>query len=173
MVSGVPGKHETRAVHSLQAVPEHRPIDLVENVDSDMYSRLRIDAQNVCVVRAVMDLAESQSVGDYRLASRVTIRKNVGSIEQFYVAESTDRAAVPIGAEHYPPKLLLVQALHYGSRYVFSPHGSSCSVRRERIGLELIGHQRELQPAWVIACHINRHHRIVHARIHADEIQQR
>jgi hypothetical protein len=59
----------------------------------------------------VVQLAKRQPVGHHRLASRVSVRKDVGRVEQLFVARPADGALLAVGPEHALPELLLVQAL--------------------------------------------------------------
>jgi hypothetical protein len=45
----------------LQAVPQHGPIHLLEQVGLDLHDQVRPDAENVAAVGGVMDLAQTAS----------------------------------------------------------------------------------------------------------------
>ena len=66
----------------LEAVPEHRTIDLFQNVAPDFDDVVGSHAKDVRVKRRVVELAEGESVGNDRLAARVPVRKDVRGFEE-------------------------------------------------------------------------------------------
>jgi len=99
------------ALEALEAMLEHRPVDLLQHVEADRDLEVGRDADDVGVERGVMQLAEREAVGNHRLAERVNIRKDVSGPQQFVMAESADGAALLVSTEHALAKATLVQAL--------------------------------------------------------------
>jgi hypothetical protein len=60
----LPGTQGFPPVHLLQLPLEHRPIMLAQHVRPNVHAVVRADAQDVHVVRRVVDLAEGEAVGD-------------------------------------------------------------------------------------------------------------
>ncbi len=87
------------AVHALQAMAEHRPVDFVEDVitDTDLQG-VRADAEDVAIERGMVDLAQGDAIGDFRLAA-ARVLDDVGGIEQGGVLERTHPTSRPVGLE--------------------------------------------------------------------------
>ena len=81
------------ALEALQAMLEHRPVDLLQHVEAHRDLEVGRDADDVGVERGVMQRAEREAVGNYRLAGRVAIREDVGGLQQLVMAESADGAS--------------------------------------------------------------------------------
>ncbi|MGI8869592.1 MAG: hypothetical protein ACR2F6_12250 [Mycobacteriales bacterium] len=77
----------------LQAVAEHRSVDLIEQPVVDLDDEVGWDAADVAVVRRVVDLAEGQAVGDHRLTARMSVGQDAGGVEELAVADPAHRAA--------------------------------------------------------------------------------
>src|SRR4051812_10486302 len=90
-------QHQSRAVDLLEPMPQHRAVDLGEDVLPNVDACVRIDTHNVRVVRRVMDLAQPETVGDEWLAAWIPILEDVRRIEQLAVAQSANRALLAIG----------------------------------------------------------------------------
>ena len=88
------------ALEALQAMLEHRPVDLLQHVEAHRDLEVGRDANDVGVERGVMQLAEREAVGNHRLTERVDIREDVGGLQQLVMAEPADGAALLVGAEH-------------------------------------------------------------------------
>ena len=101
---------EDLACDLLQSVTQHRAVSLVENIAPDFNDTIRTDPDEVGVKRGVVQLTERQAVGDHRLPTRVTVRKNVSGFEQFVMTKSADGAALLIGAQHALAETALVEA---------------------------------------------------------------
>src|SRR3954471_5206768 len=99
---------------------QHRPILLAEDVLAHVNARFRIDANDVCIVGGVMDLAEPEAVRDDGLSLGMPVRKNVGCIEQLDVLEPTDAALFSIRNEDHSSELLLMKPLEHGACCVFT-----------------------------------------------------
>jgi hypothetical protein len=66
---------------------------LEEHVGPDMNLVVGADAEDVHVVRRVVDLAESESVRNLGESALVTVLKNVRGVEEVIMSEPADRAA--------------------------------------------------------------------------------
>ena len=64
---------------------EHRPIFLSQNVTANVNARVSIDAEDVCIERRVVNLAEPKAIWNDRLAARMLVPKDVRGVEQVYV----------------------------------------------------------------------------------------
>jgi hypothetical protein len=81
LVTWTPWDEQLLFVAGLQPVSQHRSVDLLEDVRTDLDLQVGPDAEDVPVERCMVDLAERESVGDDRLTSGVAIRQDVGGIE--------------------------------------------------------------------------------------------
>ena len=84
-------------LETLQAVLKHRPIRLSEDIEANLDDPIRRDTQDVAVVRRVVQSAESKAVRHDGLALRMFVGKDMGRLEQLFVAQATDRALLLIG----------------------------------------------------------------------------
>jgi hypothetical protein len=91
---------KTLALKPLKSVQEHGTIDLLENVQADVYSAIRANAENVLIVRRVVELAEGKSIRDERLPEGMLVRKDVRGVQKLPVAQTTNRAAFSIRSQH-------------------------------------------------------------------------
>jgi len=83
----------------LQPPIEHRPIVLAEHVGSNVHAVVRAHAEDVHVVRRVMDLAEGETVGDLGEAAFVAVLEDVRGVEEILVPEPADGAARATGVK--------------------------------------------------------------------------
>ena len=74
---GATRQDQATSLHFLQPIPEHRTVDLRENISADVDARVGIDADDVRVVRGMMDLAQAEAIGDQGLAARIAILEDV------------------------------------------------------------------------------------------------
>jgi len=95
---------------ALEPVLQHRAVDLLQDVEPHPDLEIGRDTDYVGVKRGVVQLTERQAVGDHRLPTRVTVRKNVSGFEQFVMTKSADGAALLIGAQHALAETALVEA---------------------------------------------------------------
>ena len=102
---------DRRAVHFLKAMPEHRPVDFVEQllIDSDFV--LWSDAEKVAVECRVVDLAQCHPVWHDRIATVLAVTNDVRGIEQFNMSQTTDGATRRIRLEDSLSKDRLMEAL--------------------------------------------------------------
>jgi len=99
------------ALKALQAMLEHRAVDLLQDVEAHSDLEVGRDADEVAVEGGVMELAEREAVGNDRLPQGMAVGEDVGGFQQLVMADSADGAALLIGAEHALAKAPLVQAL--------------------------------------------------------------
>ena len=99
------------SVHLLQPVPEHGPVDLLEQAERDADLVVRRHPEHVLVVGGVVDLAQGQAVVHRRGAELVPVRDDVRGVEQGPVLELADRAPRLVRDEHAGAERGLVQAL--------------------------------------------------------------
>ena len=89
----------------LQAVTQHRAVDLFQNVAPDLDDTVRPYAKNVRVERGMVELAEGESVRNDRLAARVPIGEDVRGFEKLAVTQPADRTRLTIRAPLAPDYL--------------------------------------------------------------------
>lgn len=73
---------DPQAPHLLQAVPQHRTVDLFEDVPAHLNHEIRPNAEHVPVVCPVVDAAQCEPVGDHSRSSGMSVRKDVRRVEQ-------------------------------------------------------------------------------------------
>jgi hypothetical protein len=108
------------AVHFLKAVPEHRPIDFIHEGTIDVDDVIRRDTEQVCVESSVVDLAEAQTILDYRKAVLFVVADDVGSIEELAVPECADGALCLVREEDASSEFGLMETLFDDSFSVFA-----------------------------------------------------
>src|SRR2546425_4056084 len=102
---------------------EHRPVDLLQHVETHLHLEIGRDADDVAVKCGVVKLAEREAVGNHWLTERVAIREDVSGLQQLVVAEPADGTALLVGAEHTLAKAPLMQALPDHRGHVLPPRG--------------------------------------------------
>src|SRR5579859_4201012 len=115
---------------------EHRTVDLAKDVFPNLNDETGSDADDVVVEGRVVQLAQGKAVGDYRIASRLSIRDDVCSVKQFFVTKLAKRARAAIRNEDSFTKACLMKAL---------PH------EVERIRPPCVFLERELRKECVVA----------------------
>ena len=118
-------QQEARVLESLQAVLQHRPVRLAENIRTQLHRQVRPHAQDVPIERRVVQLAQRQPVRHHRLAPRMPVRQDVCRVEQLLVSQPADGALLAVGPQHPLPELLLVHALLAEPRHIRTPDGVS------------------------------------------------
>jgi hypothetical protein len=93
----------------LQAVTQHRSIDLFQNVSTDLDEKLGCDPKDMTVEGGVMQLAQSDAIWNHWLTTRVPVGKNVRRLQQLRVTQMADRAVLPICAQNTLAEGLLMQ----------------------------------------------------------------
>ena len=82
----------------LQAVLQHRSVDLGKDVGADLDYVVGADAEDVGVERRVVNLTKGQAVAHDRIPVLVTIRQDVRGVEQLDVPQVAHAALVPVRA---------------------------------------------------------------------------
>jgi hypothetical protein len=68
-------------------VLEHGPVDLLEQIRSNLDDEIRPDPEREAVVRRVMDLAEREPGADGGDSRLLPVRHDVGRVEQLLVSQ--------------------------------------------------------------------------------------
>ena len=105
-------------MEGLEPLLEHGAVLVVQEPGRELDRQVGADTEQVRVERAVVDGAERQSVGDLRHAALVAVGDDVRCLQQAGLVKAADRAALPLGRQHDPAELLLVQALADGAHDV-------------------------------------------------------
>jgi hypothetical protein len=74
-------------VQPLQAVKQHRTVDFAKDVLSNFDDEVGPDADDVVVEGGVMQFAQGNPVGNDGITTRVSVRNDVGSVEQLFVTK--------------------------------------------------------------------------------------
>jgi hypothetical protein len=127
------GDPQRYAGHLLETVQEHRAVLLVKDVSANLYYQVRADAEDVGVVRGMMNLAQSQTIG-YLGNAALRIGGDVRSVEQFRMAQVTDGATCLVCLENPCPEYWLVKTLP-GHAICVCPFGRASwrGVERRRL----------------------------------------
>ena len=97
-------------MHLLEPVLEHGAIAFLEKIFVDVNSVGRVNAEEVCVVGRVVDLAHAQAVGNCGEATFVAVGQDVGRVQELGMGESADGAAVFIGVKNFATEFALVDS---------------------------------------------------------------
>jgi hypothetical protein len=79
------GNPEPDPVKALQAVLEHRPIILFKDIAPDLDCQIRPYAEEKTIKRRMVQLTECDAIAYHRFPTRLTVRDDVGSIEELGV----------------------------------------------------------------------------------------
>nr|WP_084956277.1 DEAD/DEAH box helicase family protein [Thermoactinospora rubra] len=101
--------HQSQAVHLLQAVLEHRPVDLFEDIGPYLDHQVGTNPEDVLVIGGMVDLAQRQPVGHRGDAAFLPVRDDVGGIKQRQMPEVAHRAARLVRLDHPLPEDRLVE----------------------------------------------------------------
>jgi len=71
---------------------------------------VRIDSQDVPVERRVMEFAEGEAVWDCGLTPRMSVRQDVGGLQQLIVPQATNCTLLTVGPQDTLPERFLMQA---------------------------------------------------------------
>ncbi len=104
-------RHQRLIVPALQPVLQHWAIHLGQDVHSDLHYEVRAYAQDVGVVRRMVDLAHGQAVSDYGLSAVLLVGHHVRGVQQPGVPDVADGASLFVRPEHGGPKSRLVDAV--------------------------------------------------------------
>ena len=100
-----PPRHGNRvAVESLQAGREHRAVDLVQEPSSDVHDTGRVDAEQVAVVREVVNRTERDPIDHGGDPLGTSVLDDVGRLDEGRLLQRTDRAALAVGAQDVDPE---------------------------------------------------------------------
>jgi hypothetical protein len=102
---------DVSALEALEAVLEHRAVDLLEHVEADLDLEVGCDADDVGIEGRVMQLAQREAVGNHWLSQGMAVGQDMGSVQQLVMAEPADGTALTVGTEHTLAKAALVQTL--------------------------------------------------------------
>jgi hypothetical protein len=67
-------------LEALQAVLEHRPIRFPQNIEANLDDAIRLDTQDVAIVRRVVQLAKRKAVRHDRLTPWMAVGKDMGRL---------------------------------------------------------------------------------------------
>ena len=98
-------------MHLLNAMTQHRAIDLLKKGAVDVDDVVRRDSEEVLIESRVMDLAQRQSVAYVRIAPSFPVADDVGGVQQLPVAEPANSTPGLVGSDHASPELPLVKPL--------------------------------------------------------------
>jgi hypothetical protein len=105
----------------LDAVPERRPIGLMQNIRANFEGVIRLHANEVSVKCCVVKLAERETIWDDRLTAFLGIGCDVCGIKKFLMPQPAERALTLIGYQDPLSECRLVQSTPSYCRDVFSP----------------------------------------------------
>ena len=91
---------EPISLELLETVAKHGAVDFVEDVLAHLDDQIGPDSDDVAVEGSVVQLAQCQPIRDNQFAPPMSVRENVGGIEQLDVVEPAHGARLPIGTEH-------------------------------------------------------------------------
>jgi hypothetical protein len=100
-----PRQPDQRSCDPLEALLEQRPVVQHQRSLGDVYAAVGVDADQVVVERRVVDLRESDTVSDDRLAEQlIGIGHDVGCVQQMIIRQVADRTSVIVGGKDAVPK---------------------------------------------------------------------
>ena len=76
------GSQQPRALKSLKAMDEHRPVRLSQHVFADFDREVRPYPQDLSVEGGMMKLAHRKTVGNDREAPRMSVREDMSRVEE-------------------------------------------------------------------------------------------
>ncbi|GGU91715.1 hypothetical protein GCM10010182_03410 [Actinomadura cremea] len=97
-------------MHLLKAVLEHWAIYFLQDARPYLHHEIRSDAENIRVICGMVDLAERQSVRDFRKAAFFAVWKDVGGVKQRSLSQATYRAPAVVGQKDALPEHGLMEA---------------------------------------------------------------
>ena len=111
----------SKPVQPLQAVNQHRPILLLEDIAPDFDDSVRADANEQTIECGVMKLAECKSVRYPWVSSWFAVGHDVGGVEQLVVPEAAERALGAVRSQHPFTKPPLMEPDLELARHVAAP----------------------------------------------------
>jgi len=125
----LPWKDQHRSVDALEGVQERRPVALIENIAPNLNGVRGCHSEYKRVERSVVDGAHCDPVRNDGFAT-VRILFDVGSIEEFCMSKSADRALPFIGQQDSASKVRLVEATSNDAPRILRRRTSSGAVSR-------------------------------------------
>src|SRR5690606_10749884 len=110
-VNAAPRQCERDVVHLLDAVLEHWPVGLCQDVSAYFDAVVRPDAEDMLSKRRMVDLADGQAIGEGVDALRLTVRDDVGGIQERAMSQPAHCATSVVRLDHPLPEHRLVEAL--------------------------------------------------------------
>ena len=108
------------AIQSLEGF-QHRTIVPPKKPLRHMQPVVRVDANQMCVERGVMDFGERDAVRNHRLAKLlISVRDDMSRVEQQRLGQARQRAAAVVGGDNGFPERRLVQPLFDGTQGITS-----------------------------------------------------
>jgi hypothetical protein len=107
------------AMHLLQAMLQHRSINLLKEFRVDDHLIVRTDTHEIAIVSGVVNLAQSNPVGNHGIPIRFRVTDDMSSIKQLRVLQAAHCARSRVRIQNLLSKDGLVQPaprlLHYVS----------------------------------------------------------
>ena len=163
-------RHEAASVQVAREAPAPRLSLLVHDLGVHLDHEVGPDAQDVAVVRGMVDLAQGDAIRQDRFAPGMAVRQDVRGVEEFGVTQPAHRARRVVGSQHPGPEHGLVQA-QSGEPFRVAAH-----IRRNQIAGHELGRvhlDHELVPFRFLADEVDRVDRVVNAFGDAHEVRQR
>jgi hypothetical protein len=105
------------SVHLLQTMLQHRTVDLVKEFRIDDHLIVRTDPHEIAIVGGVVDLAQSNPVGNHGITIRFGITDDMSCIKQLSMPQSAHCARSRVRIQNLLSKDWLMQPtprlLHY------------------------------------------------------------
>jgi hypothetical protein len=98
------------SLEALKAMDEHRAVDLIKDISSNVDRQVRRDTENVRVERRVVELAERKPIANGRFALWMAVRQDVSGFEQLRMLQVAHGTTSPIRLEHAFSEPLLMQS---------------------------------------------------------------
>ena len=112
---------------------EHGSVRLEEQFRTDLNNEVGTNADEIGVVGGVVDFAKRQAIGHNRFSRWLSVRDDMGGIEQFGMMQAANGTAFRIGVKHTRPKDGLMQSRHREAGYVGTlEHAELRQVERVR-----------------------------------------
>jgi hypothetical protein len=102
-------------MEALEAVLEHWPVDLLQDVEPDVDFQVGRHAEDVPVECRVVQRAQRESVRHDRPPARMPVGQDMGRIEELLVSEPADRASLAVRLQDTHPEPTLMEANDRGA----------------------------------------------------------
>ena len=150
---------------------EHGSVRLEEQFRTDLNNEVGTNADEIGVVGGVVDFAKRQAIGHNRFSRWLSVRDDMGGIEQFGMMQAANGTAFRIGVKHTRPKDGLMQSRHREAGYVGTLEHAE--LRQVEHALVFIESNHELVRDDIFFFQPDRIVREVHAFADADEVRER